>query len=224
MDEMYKDVLAWLQKENVLWRGVYKIRFDESLHISLSKGLNFTADPEKNDKKKLKLGKSSHSKYLIAVIRGHKLKAYRDNVFVDYGIKKKLKAGATARLYHGTRIYYKKEKLGRLDYGLRNVVYVDFDGENIGVARKYFDLLSYFNEHSIPYGFKRGKEKLNIIAHRVMIKGEPPRDFIEAIVKIETLRLHLRLVPKPLPDRDMMVVDPDIEPAKLYRDIVGCER
>ncbi len=225
MREMYNDVLAWLQKEKILWRGVYKIRFKDTLNITMSKGISFVADTS-SDKKKLsvKIGKSTNPKNLIAVIKGGKIKAYRDNVFVDYGFKRKLKAGASARVYHGTTLYYKKEKLGRLDFGLRNVIYVDFDGQTPGVGRKYFEFLTYLNEHSIPYGFKRGKERLNIIAHKVMIKNESPDSVVEAIVKIENLRIHLRLVPETLPDRDMVVVDHDVEPAKLYKEIVGCKR
>jgi len=229
-DEMYKDVEAWLQREKILWRGIYKIRFKNTLQITYNKGISFVADPEKSDKSKKitmsfgRFGEQNRLKNMIATIKGDKIKAHRDMVFVDYGIKKRLVAGASAKLYHGTRIQYKRENLGHLDFGIRNVIYVDFHGEDPSVARKYFDFLAYLKEHSIPYGFKRGKERLNIVAHRVLIKGETPKFGLEAIARLENIRIHLRLVEKPLPDRDMLVDSADVEPATLYREILGCER
>ena len=227
--EMYRDIQKWLQRSNILWRGVYKIKFKSMLQISMNRGLNFVADPVVNTpQKKVPINfryrsEAAKLRNRIAVINTEKITVFKDGFFVDYGIKRKLKAGATVPAYHGMRLYYKSENLGRLDFGFRNVIYADFIANSIQIAKRFFEFLNYLKEHKISYEFKMGREKLNLIAHKVLITGVVPEYMLEAVAKVDILRIHIRLVHDPLPDSDIQILYPDKTDIELYNEIMGCK-
>ncbi len=225
--EMYQDVQRWLRRTNVLWRGVYRIKFRKVLQINADSGLSFIADP-KNGKKARKgvavpLPFKDPTKNRVAEIRGRKIKAYRDGVALYYGIKKILKANETAELYHGTRIYYKKEDVGKVDFGFRNVVYGDFVAREVDVARKYFSFINYLREKGFEVKFKRGGDKLNLVAHKVLIRNEVPDEIIDAVIRVDDRRLHFRLVPDVPLDSDIQIYDPDREEWSILEEMLRCE-
>ncbi|GEM_PF-4897496 len=226
--EMYRDVQKWLKKEKVLWRGIYNVRFRKSLLITANHGFNFVADQPKQRKAgkvrvPIPFPVDSIGKIKIAEIEGKKIKAYREGVSLYYGLKKTLKPNETAELYHGMKILYKKEDVGKLDYGYRNVVYVDFISADVEVARKYFEFLNYLREKKIKYRIKRGDGIINMVAHKVLIRGEKPDERIDTVVNINDRRIHFRLSPELPLDSDLQVYDPIRRNADILKDAMRCE-
>jgi len=224
--DMYLDVRNWLKSENVLQRGIYKIRFKKSLTIYYDHNLNFVADI--NEQKKSKghfahLGEQSREKRKIAEIREKSITAYKDGIFVRNGRKHKVKPVSSAELYHGTQIYYKREDVGKLDYGARDVVYADFVGKNIEVAKRYFSFIYSLKESGRKVKIKQGGDNINIIAHRVLIKDESPDEVVDHLVYINNRRIHIRLVPKILFDGDMRIDDPTLSDEEILIKIMRCE-
>ena len=204
---MYREIQNWLQNEKILRRGIYKIRFEHILQITKNHGFSFIADYPKIKRN------------TIAMIDEEKIKAFRDGLFIDYGIKRKVREG---KIYHGSEITYKKEEIGKIDLGMRNVIYTDFLSDDIGVARKYFEFLQFLKEHGVKMSFKKGKENVNLIATKVLIKNEVPDVNIDAVVKLRMRRVHLRLSKKENLDTDI-VFDSVKDNMKILEDIMGCE-
>lgn len=227
--EMYKDVQYWLQRNNVLWRGMYKIKFKKVLQVNSSHGINFIADPPDLRKSKINrvpfgfITEAGKERNMVLRIEGKKIKAYKDGVFIKYGIKKKVHMNTTATVYQGTTIFYKKEEIGKLDFGYRNVVYVDFISPSENVGRKYFEFLNFLKENNIKFKMKRGKDKLNLVAHKVLIKGEVPDYMLDAVVKIDSRRIHFRLVKEAPLDSDIQIYDSSGTSMDILKDALRCE-
>ena len=205
--EMYKDIQDWLQEEKILWRGIYKIKFEHILQITKNHGFSFVADYPKIKRN------------TIAMIDEERIKAFRDGVFINYGIKKRVNTDTT--IYHGAEITYKKEEIGRIDLGLRDVVHVDFPSKDIEVARKYFEFLQFLKEKGIKISFKRGRDKVNLAATKVLIKNEVPNVDIDAVIRTGIRRVHLRLFPDERLDADI-VVEGIKDDVKILEDIARC--
>ncbi len=204
---MYREIQEWLQEEKILRRGIYKIRFEHILQITKNHGFSFVADYPKIKRN------------TIVIIDEEKIKAFRDGLFINYGIKKKVREG---KIYHGSEITYKNEEIGKIDLGLRNVVYADFLSNDIKVARKYFEFLQFLKEHGIKISFKKGEGKVNLVANRVLIKNEIPEEEIDGVVKLGMRRVHLRLSKEEKLDTDI-VFDHAKDSMKILEDMMGCE-
>ncbi len=223
--DMYKDVQRWMTSTRVLWRGVHQIKFKKTLQIHYSNNFSFVSDPPQKGNRRTFgfISEQSKTKNLIIKIIDKKMKAYRDGVFVIRGKKEKVKANTIAALYQGTVIYYKKEDIGKLDYGFRNLVNVDFVSESIEAAKKYFEFLYFLKEEGIKYKIKRGEDKLNILAHKVLIKNQAPDEEVDALLRIGDRRIHLRLMPHIPYDSDMTIYKGDKDNKELLKEILGCE-
>ena len=207
---MYRAIQEWLQDERILRRGIYKIRFQHILQITKNHGFSFVAEYPKMKKN------------TIAVIDEDTIKALRDGLYMDYGLKEHVKT--TSKVYHGAKLTYKKEDIGKFDLGFRNVVYVDFLVSDIEVAKMYFEFLNFLKSHGIEVKFKKGKRNVNIIAHKVLIKNEIPDDTIDAVVKVGMRRVHIRYTLKKNLDTDITFDKSKIRNnMKILREIVGCE-
>ncbi len=224
--EMYKDVQRWLGKEYVLQRGIYKIRFKKSLSIYYDHSLNFVADPELQKKPKVPFGhlaEQSREKRKIAVINGKKITSYRDNIFVDYGFRRRVKPVSSAELYHGSSVYYRKEEVGVMDYGSRNVIYADFISTNVDVGKMYFSLINLLKENGLKVKTKRGKDKINIVAHKLLLRNEPPGDYvIDNVVFLNRRRIHMRLVPDVPLDSDIQIKEVNEDERGIFKNILRC--
>ncbi len=227
--EMYKDVQYWLQRNNMLWRGIHKIKFKKVLQVNANHGLSFISDPP--DLKKSKINRvpfgfitdQGKEKNMLLRIEEKNIKAYKDGVFVKHGIKKKVYPNTASEVYQGTTIYYKKEEIGKLEFGYRNVVYGDFVSLNAEVGRKYFEFINFLKENGIKVKMKRGGDKINIIAHKVLIKGEVPDDELDAVIKIDGRRFHFRLVKVAPLDSDIQIYDSSKDNMEILKDFLRCE-
>ncbi len=212
VDDMYRALQQWLGSEKILERGIYKSKFKTSLAIVRDAGsYRYISDPP------------TRVQGEIIRIEGRKVITNIENVFVSVGFRKKVKHEAKA--YHLSGVVLGKKRLGTLDFGDRDVVYVDFDGSALESVEKFFRFISYLRAMKVKMKTKRGGEYINEEAHRVLIKRKLPERRIDIVAYYGMRRVHLRLIPEGHTHDYDIIIDSEekYERAKLWYKIVGCK-